>query len=278
MKFAIDSQKTAIMEITPKMAKEMLDTSPGNRSLRLWYVDWLAAAMKRGEWRVTSQGIGFDVLGRLRDGHHRLNACIKAGVPFKTVVTFGLPIDAYEVIDTGLTRSYADRLNEDKRVAEVLRLGCTLVTGYSKPTVAQMRPIVASRLRDVAIELIKHCGTCSKYYGSAPMKLAACATIMAGGNKDYVFMQYRALCTLDFDSMSRSARALVRQVDVGTTKARDTRETIARGLRVFDENRKDISRIQVGEGDIKDAVEFVRRVLRNACKDRNCDMGTFAIE
>ena len=52
------------MDITPAMAKEMLETSPGNRRLRGWYVDLLAAAMKRGEWRVTSQGIGFDVIER----------------------------------------------------------------------------------------------------------------------------------------------------------------------------------------------------------------------
>ena len=75
------------MDITPT-TKEMLETSPGNRRLRGWYVDLLAAAMKRGGGESYKPGIGFDLLGRLRDAHHRLNACIQAGIPFTSVVVF----------------------------------------------------------------------------------------------------------------------------------------------------------------------------------------------
>ena len=70
--------------------------------------------MRRGEWRVTSQGIGFDLHGRLRDAHHRLNACIQSGVTFRSVVVLGMREDAYEVTDTGMVRTYADRLDEDR--------------------------------------------------------------------------------------------------------------------------------------------------------------------
>lgn len=100
MKFAKQKPEATVMDISPTLAKEMLETSPGNRRLRGWYVDLLAASMKRGEWRVTSQGIGFDILGRLRDAHHRLHACIKSGVSFQSVVVFGMRTDAYEVTDT----------------------------------------------------------------------------------------------------------------------------------------------------------------------------------
>jgi hypothetical protein len=264
MKFAKSKAEATVMDITPAVAKEMLETSPGNRRLRVWYVDMLAAAMKRGEWRVTSQGIGFDVLGRLRDAHHRVNACIQSGVSFPSVVVFGMRTDAYEVTDTGMVRTYADRLDEDRAVADVLRLGCQYALGSTKPTIDQMRPIIDAGFGDAARSLIEFCGSKRKYYATAPMKLAACITIMNGGNADFVLHQYRAMCSLDFDAMSKSAQALVRQVDSGKTRANDTREVLARGFRVFDKDRNGISKIQISDADIDAAVELVRSVLRNS--------------
>jgi hypothetical protein len=265
MKFAKQKAEATVMDITPAMAKEMLETSPGNRRLRGWYVDLLAAAMKRGEWRVTSQGIGFDVIGRLRDAHHRLNACIQSGVSFPSVVVFGMRTDAYEVTDTGMVRTYADRLDEDRAVADVLRLGCHYALGTFKPTIDQMRPIIDAGIGDAARSLIKFCGSKRKYYATAPMKLAACIAIMNGENADFVLQQYRALCSLDFNAMSKSAQALVRHVDSGKARATThTREVLARGFRVFDRDLHGVSRIQISDADIDAAVELVRSVLRNS--------------
>lgn len=264
MKFAKQKPEATVMDISPTLAKEMLETSPGNRRLRGWYVDLLAASMKRGEWRVTSQGIGFDILGRLRDAHHRLHACIKSGVSFQSVVVFGMRTDAYEVTDTGMMRTYADRLDEDRAVADVLRLGCQYALNNSKPTIDQMRPIIDAGLGDAARALIEFCGSERKYYATAPMKLAACITIMNGGNADFVLQQYRALCSLDFEAMSKSAQAIVRQVDSGKARANETREVLARGFRVFDKDRHGISKIQISDADIDAAVELVRSVLRNS--------------
>lgn len=264
MEFKKKYPEATVMLITPEIATKMLETSPGNRKLRGWYVNLLAAAMRRGEWRVTSQGIGFDVLGRLRDAHHRLTACIQSGISFRSVVVFGMPTDAYEVTDTGIIRTYGDRLNERRDVADVLRLGCHFALGQSKPSIDQMRPFVESGLGDAARDLVEFCGTRRKYYASAPMKLAACVTVMNGGDADFVWSQYRALCCLDFESMSRSAQSLVRQVDSGKTKGTQTREVLARGLKVFDEDRYNIGKIQITEADLDSAVEFVRSVLRRS--------------
>lgn len=258
----VRSQPTAmILDIDPAAAQTMLNTSIGNRRVRQWYVGLLAGAMARGEWRVTSQGIGFDAGGHLRDAHHRLHAVIKSGVTIRTVVVFGLRDDAYEVIDTGMRRTYADLLNTDQRIAEVLRLGCQYVLATNKPTIDQMRPIIASGLADACRELLAYCGTTRRYFSSAPMKLAACITIMGGGNAEYVLKQYRALCTLDFELMSPSGQALLRQVDKGVTRAADAREVIARGLCVFDEGRRNVSKIQIVDASIDAAIEYVKRVL-----------------
>lgn len=262
MKFVRSRPTAEVVEIDPTLAKEMLSTSPGNRKIRDWYVDLLAAAMKRGEWRVTSQGIGFDVYGRLRDAHHRLLACVRSGIAFQSVVVFGLRPDVYEVTDVGIMRTYADRLDEDRNVAEVLRLGCALALSQVRPTVDQMRPIIDSGLGEAVKTLIECCGSKSKYFGSAPIRLAACVTIMDGGDAEFVLKQYRALCTLDFDSMSPSAKALVKQVQFGKAKAFNTREAVARGLRVFDIYRREASRIHATDEDVDRAIAYVRRVLR----------------
>jgi len=267
MKFARKTPESTVMDITPDLAKEMLETSPGNRRLRGWYVDLLAATMRRGEWRVTSQGIGFDLYGRLRDAHHRLHACIQSGVTFQSLVVLGMRPDAYEVTDTGMQRTYADRLNEDRAVADVLRLGCHYALGSSKPTIDQMRPIIDAGFGDAARSLIEFCGSRRKYYASAPMKLAACITIMNGGNSDFVLRQYRALCSLDFESMSKSAHSLVRQVDSGKYSANETRDVLARGFRVFDKASQGVGKIQISDDDIDEAVGLVRIVLRNSVSE-----------
>jgi hypothetical protein len=267
-KYIRKSPEAGVMEITPEIAKEMLDTSPGNRRLREWYVDLLAASMRRGEWRVTSQGIGFDELGRLRDAHHRLHGCIKSGVSFWSVVVLGLRVDAYEVTDIGITRTYSDRLNEKRDVADVLRLGCQYTLNCNKPSIDQMKPFLDSGFQDAAQALVEFCGTKRKFYSSAAIKLAACIEIMSGGDADYVLQQYKALCGLDFDQMSSSAKALVRQVENGKAKATDARETLARGLRVFNKEKQSISKIQVNEDDKFSATEFVRKVLKKSASEK----------
>lgn len=261
MRFARAEPQAHIVEIPPDLATEMLKTSPGNRKMRGWYVELLAGAMKRGEWRITCQGIGFDVGGRLREGHHRLNACVLSGIPLKTMVVLGMPLNSYEVIDTGIVRTYADRMGEDRAITEVLRLGTHIALGFAKPTVDQIRPLADAGLRDAASTLIEYCGSVRKYYSTAPMRLAACTLIMNGANSEFILKQYRALCCLDFDSMTNSAKSLVRQVNSGRTRANDTREVLARGLRVFDENKKDLSKIQVTDVDMSSASSLVRTTL-----------------
>jgi hypothetical protein len=261
---ATNTPSATVMQITPRIAAAMLATSPGNRRLRGWYVDQLSAAMKRGEWRVTSQGIGMDVHGRLRDAHHRLNACVQSGVSFPSVVVIGLPEDAYQVTDVGMLRTYADRLDEDRRVSDVLRIGCMFALGTSQPTIDQMRPFIDAGLGASARALVEYYGAKRRYYSTAPIKLAACVTIMNGGDADYVMRQYRALCALEFDAMSNASQSLVRQVENGKTKASDPRDALARGFRVFDKDRAGVTRIQVSDADVDAAVDLVRAVLRNS--------------
>jgi hypothetical protein len=99
----------AIVEtVTPAMAKLWLETSQGNRTLKKQRIDLEANEMREGRWLPTNQGIGFDINGHLIDGHHRLEAVIKAGVSVQMLVVRGLPPKAKEVIDLNVVRSYGD--------------------------------------------------------------------------------------------------------------------------------------------------------------------------
>ena len=89
------------------MAEEFLTHNIRNRNIRLPYVDELATYMRQGKWDVTHQGIAFYEDGTLFDGQHRLHAIIKAGIPVKMMVTYGIPL-ATTHADTGLKRSEAD--------------------------------------------------------------------------------------------------------------------------------------------------------------------------
>lgn len=264
MNFIRNEPEACVMLITPEIAKQLIETSVGNRRTRGWYINLLSSAMKRGEWRVTSQGIGIDSNGHLRDAHHRLYACVHSKVSFQSVVVLGMRPDAYEVTDTGINRSVSDRLGKNNREADAIRLGCSLALSTSKPTVDQMRPIIETGFGDAVHSLIEYCGSTKKYYSSAPIKLSAAVTIMNGGDSDYVLQQYRALCTLDFENMSKSGQALVRQVDSGKSYTGHSREVLARGFRVFDKDRQGVSKIQISDSDIDSAVELVRSVLRNS--------------
>lgn len=261
MNFKSSVVKTFEMDVTPELAMQMLATSAGNRPIRSWHVNMLAAAQRRGEWKLTHQGAAFDWNGALRDAHHRLMACAQSGVTIAMLVTVGLDPVAFDAVDQGVNRTLSDVTGWDKRVAEPLRLATIIARGSGRVTTPQVQDIAAGGVAAALTGLVEHCGTARRYYSAAPMRLAAAATIMNGGDSTFVLGQYRALCLLSFDEMTQCSKALVRQVDSLKARAQQTREALARGLRVFDAERADLSKIQVSEADVAASVEMVRTIL-----------------
>jgi hypothetical protein len=66
--------------------------------------------MKAGLWQFNGETIIIDRLGNLANGQHRLNACIKSGVSFQTVLVKGVNEEAFTTIDTGRNRRASDVL------------------------------------------------------------------------------------------------------------------------------------------------------------------------
>ncbi len=96
--------------VTPKMAKQWLETMGDNRTIKRHAVDCFARDMRRGKWKVTGDAIKFNPRRQLRDGQNRLHACIKADLPFSTFVAYNVQDEAILVIDTGSKRSPADQI------------------------------------------------------------------------------------------------------------------------------------------------------------------------
>jgi hypothetical protein len=102
--------RSRVQTITPAKAAEYLQRNTANRPLSQRTVRDFAAAMRRGEWRVTHQGIAFDTTGALVDGQHRLAAVVEADLPVEMTIFTEVPEGAFDVLDTGKRRNAADVL------------------------------------------------------------------------------------------------------------------------------------------------------------------------
>lgn len=102
--------RSRMQTITPAKAAEMLQANTSNRPVSKRVVQTFSDAMKRGEWKVTHQGVAIDTNGKLVDGQHRLAAIIEADMPVEITVFTDVPADTFDVLDTGKRRNAADVL------------------------------------------------------------------------------------------------------------------------------------------------------------------------
>jgi hypothetical protein len=112
--------RSKVQTITPKKAAEYLERNTANRPLSRRTVRDFAEAMRRGDWRVTHQGIAFDAAGALVDGQHRLAAIVEADVPVEVTVFTEVAAGAFDVLDTGKRRNAADVLAIEGEKSAVL--------------------------------------------------------------------------------------------------------------------------------------------------------------
>lgn len=100
--------KNEVMTITPEQAKKFLSKMKVNRPCSNHVVNAYSQSLLRGEWVLNGESIKFDSNGSLVDGQHRLNAIIASNNPMKTLVTYGVSVDAFKSLDQGKNRTNAD--------------------------------------------------------------------------------------------------------------------------------------------------------------------------
>ena len=100
-----------VVEITPQVAEFILvNTNHKNRPLSLGAVGKYQVEMEKNNWSLTGDSIKFGTDGLLKDGQHRLAACVRSGTPFTTHVVFGLHPETFQHIDIGKKRGASDTL------------------------------------------------------------------------------------------------------------------------------------------------------------------------
>lgn len=263
----LQKEYATIETVTPELAKEMLTLNKDNRCIRGWYVDMLASAMKRGEWVLTSSGFGITMNSRLSNGQHTAMAIIASGCSIRRLIVFGLSEVSFEHEDTGITRTLADLMRLDRRVAEPVRFAASIALSTRKLTTNLIWPFFNCGLGSALDTLIHFCGTKQRYFSSAPLKLAACIKIMDGESADFVMSQYRAMVLLDYEAMTAASMSLARQVQSLKVHSTTHDDSLARGLKVFERARAGISKIQISDADVAAARAYVRDVLNNAVSD-----------
>lgn len=253
--------------ITPEWAAEILQTkNQKNRRLRGWWTEALAAAMRRGEWITTHQGIAFDEDGNVIDGQHKLKAVVIAGMPIKMVVFHGVPRTAFSVLDIGAKRSYTDTTGLNKKTAEVCRLATQNIGGTKSPTPQMVSKVAAAGLADVHDRLMNCTQNTFAVYSSSPVRLAACILVMDGHPEEYVFRTYQNLVAQNIRELPEIALSLMRQVNAGKVRPTSSgvNDLIARALKVFRPENADLQKLILSDGDIAASNAYVRHVIRRS--------------
>jgi len=143
--------KFEVLTVTPDMARSWLATGRTNRPVTQLLVNKYAADMRTGRWRLTKEAISFDAEGCLDDGQHRLHGVIAANAPVRMAVVWDAPLDQFEVLDSGRTRTFGQRLAIEgyrnyqevaaatRMVIKYLKFPDVVWTGYMIVTESEMR-------------------------------------------------------------------------------------------------------------------------------------------
>ena len=107
---AVPGVRSVAIQLTPAVAKRLLDRNVHNRKISEKIVQKYAEEIKAGEWRLTPQGIGINDRGELVDGQHRLSAIIRANQTVPMLITVGLPAASQEKVDRQRRRTLFDAL------------------------------------------------------------------------------------------------------------------------------------------------------------------------
>ena len=243
--------KISVMEITPDLASEFLNRNTGNRTIRKTAVSQYVDDLRRGNWKLTHQGVAISPSGRLLDGQHRLSAIVQSGVSAQMVVALDVPEDSYLVMDRGKPRIISDALGLDRRIVEPCAYLCRLhgKRGGIEPHHVQE---VVDHFSNAIQDLLDACATKARGRTSAAVKAAASLRMMQGA-KSYVMDQWRAFVLSDFDAMSQSIKAFYRQAvnaPLRTGQLNSQNDTAARAWIAFDPARKNITKIQISDIDV----------------------------
>lgn len=254
----------AVMTITPQMAIELLRHNTGNRAIRARAVNQYAEDLRRGNWRLTHQGVAISPSGRLLDGQHRLSAIIEAGIAAEMVVARNVAEESYIMMDRGKPRLLADALHQDRRIVDACAYICRL-HGASSVEPHHAHEVLAECGSAIS-SVVAACGHAAKGRSAAPIKAAVALHLMEWHRPNYqalITEQWRAFVLSDFDLMAPSVKALYRQIADNPQSSGDRKrqnDRAARAWIAFHPERPNLGKIQIR--DIETPLNEMRAVWR----------------
>jgi hypothetical protein len=99
-----------IVQLSPTLAKTILDLNPNNRSVRNTKVIQYASDMAAGKWALNGEPVIIAKDGKLNDGQHRCLAVIDSNATVPVMMLFGIDRDTRLTVDQGVVRGAADFL------------------------------------------------------------------------------------------------------------------------------------------------------------------------
>lgn len=238
-----ETMETRLTLVTPQMAREWLERNQDNRPLRPGVVDGFLAAYRRGEWKITHQGIAFAKSGRLLDGQHRLTFISE--LPDKTVVpmnvSVGLDEDAFDCIDQGFKRTTSDLYGVSGGLVAVARFMIKLAVPDRSGVTPQLTKPYLEWVTPEYELLFTFCPSAARTWSSAAVRSAAILNMKLGHDKDAIRVAYDALVHSNISAMSAPVRALAQQYLSGRIVSVRGYDLFCRAQRAF--NTKDTNNI-----------------------------------
>lgn len=201
--------KTELMTITPQQAQQWLENQGKNRKLSPKHVLYLSEEIKQGRWRLTHQGIAFGDDGKLLDGQHRLAAIIKSGIGIKSLVTTGVPVGEFTILDRGMPRDMAAITNISGFFTEIYSFLLDIYNAHSCKTNPDAVYKMHKYLGNDVTMLKEASNTGIRYYSCAAIRSAAIMNMIKSDDKEYITTLYRNLVTQNIKDLPNIALSLI---------------------------------------------------------------------
>jgi hypothetical protein len=254
------SSSEKVINLTPEMAREWLPRVR-TRPLIPSHAETLRQICMRGEWVLSTVPMCVRKDGSIGGGLHRLTAISKCpdGMVFPVRVLFGCTDAEIAAGDSGRPWSHAAILGESERLTQCARTmahiyrasGVGLSSTYLVPFVDFLRP--------AHTKLLEYAPHCAKLVTSAPMRLAACLTMLEGGNEKYVLSTYRAMSLKDYANMPPIAAAFMRQASDMKLHADKLGDLLTRAHRVF--SAREAQKSSLAVKDASAGLEWVKSMV-----------------
>ena len=261
-----ETMETRLTLVTPAMAREWLERNTDNRPLRPGVVDGFLSAYRRGEWKITHQGIAFSKSGRLLDGQHRLTFISE--LPDKTTVPMNvsndLDEDAFDSIDQGFKRTVSDLYMVSGGLVAAGRFICKIAQSERSGITPQFLKPFMDWVEPEYELLTSFCPAAARTWSSAAVRCAAILNMKLGHDKDFVRLAYDSLVHSNITAMPPNVRVLAQQHMSGKIISARGLDLFCRAQRAFNSKDGDVSKILIKDlaGQIAMNREFILRDMK----------------